>query len=246
MGSKPKIVELSANLSQSGGIATAELGALFTPTNRLNSGTKTDGEVDAWSKSDDLRSNDLVNRVQQALRQCPALVGSDLQCFRGRTFESDIPSSKDMGPPPKHFATENRYNGDGQPVLYLCTVRAAVEMELHNATNIWIQEFQVPVQSMRIADLRQKEDCADDLLNLMMWHAELAGTVGYATRQFSQFVAHLVSSHFDGMLVPGVQGNSSLRYQNLVIFRPLAAWQEWLAPDAPTLATHLGVKVVTR
>jgi hypothetical protein len=234
MCSKPIIAELSTTLSGGGGI-TAQVGARSASTGRSITATDAYGEISTWANSFDLLLDGREEgRVQQLLRDCPVLGGYDLHCFRGRTFDSTSPPSSDMGPPPSDVATDGRYNQRGQSVLYLCTVKAAVEKELHGASNIWIQEFRIPIQSMRIADLRQLNDSESDLLNQVMWHAELAGTTGYATIQFSQYVACLVSSHFDGMLVPGVRGDDTLRYDNLVVFRPREAWRAWLGSDAPT------------
>ncbi len=241
MNTEPIIVNISARIV-GGGELGAPLGARHARTGREITANEVYGEVNDWANSDDPLANGMCDRVSRALSACPVVVDSDLRFFRGRKppFRPNIvdPSRQDMGPPPSNKAPEGRYNGVREPVLYLCTVSAAVMRELPDAPVIWIQEFQVPVQSMRIADLRQNVLGADPLLNATMWQAELAGDKGAAPLLFSQRVASLVAAHFDGMLVPGVRGDDSLQYQNLVVFRRLESWQEWLGPNAPTRSSN--------
>jgi hypothetical protein len=241
MDTEPIIVNISARIG-GGGELGASLGARHGCTGREIIANEVCNEVNAWANSEDSRGNAMCDRVIEALCKCPLVVDSDLRFFRGRKppFRPNIvnPSRQDMGPPPSYKAPEGRYNGLRESVLYLCTVSAAVVRELPDAPVIWIQEFQVPVQSMRIADLRQNVLGADPLLNATMWQAELAGTEGAAPLFFSQLVASLVSLHFDGMLVPGVRGDDTMQYSNLVVFRPVEDWQKWLGPNAPTLSTH--------
>ena len=40
--------------------------------------------------------------------------------------------------------------------------------------------------------------------------------------------AQIVAERFDGMAVPGVRGNGSQGYSNIVIFRPSGRWRTWL------------------
>jgi hypothetical protein len=41
-------------------------------------------------------------------------------------------------------------------------------------------------------------------------------------------VADRVAKLFDGMIVPGVRGDESFRYFNIVVFCPNERWRSWL------------------
>ena len=72
-----------------------------------------------------------------------------------------------------------------------------------------------------------------DFLNDTLFFAEIASDglgSAHATFAFSQTVAKIVGEHFDGMIVPGVRGDSQCRYRNIVIFRPHTHWTSWLDP----------------
>ena len=64
------------------------------------------------------------------------------------------------------------------------------------------------------------------LLNHAFWWAEIANKEDGTKFLFSQFVAGGVANLFDGMIVPGVRGDDSTRYDNIVIFRP-DRWRDW-------------------
>jgi hypothetical protein len=131
------------------------------------------------------------------------------------------------------LAPQNRYNEAGKPALYLCTDSSAVGRELPGLSNVWIQQFSVPVETLRIADLRSPEANDRQLLASLLWFAELAGAEGHCSQDFSRFVASMISKQFDGMLVSGVRGDSSFYYSNLVLFRPDDKWREWLSSELP-------------
>lgn len=219
-----------------GGILST-ISARFSGTGRSVQADAIFGEVDAWSRLVDLRSSVVFSRVQEALRLRPTLSEAFLTCFRGRGQPAAVNApflNEEMGPPPAHDARRNRYNEDGAPALYLCTTRAAVGRELAGSAKIWVQQFQVPVGRLRIADLRSPEAESDQLLSAVMWCAEMAGAEGHPTQRFSQFLGSVVAEHFNGMLVSGVRGDESLRYSNLVIFQVGEAWRGWLAPESPS------------
>jgi len=104
-----------------------------------------------------------------------------------------------------------------------------------------------------LIDAKQIPGDFDDLLNHVFWWTETASPDCGAQFVFSQFVAGRVASavaaghandgcnalsrcsippvacgRFDGMLVPGVRGDQSTRYDNVVLFRPHDRWQDWL------------------
>jgi hypothetical protein len=81
------------------------------------------------------------------------------------------------------------------------------------------------LDDLRIADLRQSVEA---LVNHVFWWTEIASKDRGAGFLFSQFVAGRVEACFDGMIVPGVRGHESIRYNNVVVFRPENRWRSWL------------------
>lgn len=76
---------------------------------------------------------------------------------------------------------------------------------------------------MRIADFSDPH--LDNFMGLVFDNAERQ-TGDY---RFSQAIAEIVERHeYSGMLVPGVQGNPTQRYNNLILFQPEARWRDWL------------------
>lgn len=164
--------------------------------------------------------------------------GGGLLCFRGRRrfLAGYSPSPWEMGPPPSASAPEGRYNKVGESVLYLCeSERAVLEEPITGTGPLWIQRFVLPADQLAIADFSSVR--GDDFLSKVFLFAELAGNPGVAVQLcFSQFVASLVSRHFDGMWIPGVRGNKNHRYCNLVMFRAESRWRDWLQLDAAPYA----------
>jgi len=150
--------------------------------------------------------------------------------YRGRRIREGDPIpelSRDMGPPrPGNTNDKGRYNEKGHPALYLCESEYGVRRELSGEGRLFVQEFILPTNEIRIADLRQLDP--NGFLAATMWHAEMAGQGEYPTVRFSQVVATIVNKRFDGMAVPGVHGDDSQTYSNIVIFpRRLRNWPKW-------------------
>lgn len=223
----------------------ATISGKFAGTGRTVRADAVFAEVDAWSRLADPQASDICGRVRVALQACRILSGSPLTGFRGRCppFARNVPASEEMGPPPGHVAPASRYNEAGKPALYLCATRAAVALELGASEDVWVQEFRIPVAELRIADLGSPESDLDQLLAAVMWIAELAGADGHPSQKFSRLIASMVAEHFDGMLVPGVRGNESTLYRNLVILCPGEAWRNWLLQDAPTPLQERGLPI---
>ena len=235
MSSGPRIVDMSANLTGRGDLC-ATISARFAGTGRTVTADKLFGSVDAWSRLPDPRIGETCGQVRKALRSSDVVADPSIVGFRGRSFPGagGAPTADCFGPPPASLARANRYNADGSPALYLCTVGAAVGRELSELPSVWVQRFSVIVGSLRIADLRSPESLENQLLTAVMWFAELAGAEGHPSQVFSRFVASMVAEQYDGMLVSGVRGDASLLYSNLVIFRPGDEWRKWRSPDQPT------------
>ena len=151
--------------------------------------------------------------------------------YRGRLIREGVPvpeSSRDMGPPTSDNTDDmGRYNEKGHPVLYLCESENGVRRELPGEGRLFVQEFNLPTNEIRIADLRQLDP--NGFLAATMWHTEMAGQDGYPTVRFSQVVAKIIGKRYDGMAVPGVRGDNSQTYSNIVIFpRRLRHWPKWV------------------
>lgn len=238
MADKPNIINLSANLSGHGSVGTfnarATLSARIDGTGRTVNADQIFGQIDSWARMPEPRCSEYVQRVQDALQVCPAVNLDNIVGYRGRRFSGTTPSRYDFGPPPRNVAPPNRYNSPESPALYLCTTREAVSRELSASADVWVQQFDIPLAGIHVADLRSPEGREDQLLAAMMWFAELAGQDGYPNQDFSRLVASLVAEKFDGMLVSGVRGDQSLIYCNLVIFEPGDIWHNWLSSNLPS------------
>ena len=220
--------------------AVAVPAATFVPTGRhIDGHDKCWSQVQAWVQLEDaarIASDPLNEALTIALTTAPTCRGGQLTCYRGRSFcEPSIPTSSDMGPPPSGSKVCGRYNYDGQIVLYLSCSSEGVDREMReDRQSIWIQSYTLQLDHLRIADFRPLIDAKqipgdfDDLLNHVFWWTETASPDCGAQFVFSQFVAGRVASAFDGMLVPGVRGDRSTRYDNVVLFRPHDRWQDWL------------------
>jgi len=179
----------------------------------------------------ELITHEGAERFRDLLRVAPRVRGSSLRLYRGRLHEGTQRASKCMGPPKDRTKIdEGRYNGKGQIVLYLCDQEYGVFREL-KADRLDIQRFALPVDALKILDvtilpadhfLRQAFSLAEECM------VEDRGPKSYF---FSQTLAELVAGQFDGMRVPGVQGNAGAHYSNVIIFRP-TSWSDWLEPGA--------------
>lgn len=159
--------------------------------------------------------------------------------FRGRRFEDVEPKHWEaMGPPPrgrpwaafKHRDRKGgRYNGPGSAVLYLASTVDGVRAEL-GSMRLCTQEYR-PV-GLEVVDLTNP---SSDRLGAAFDLAESVGVTGRgpASYKFSQFLGMVLRwSGADGLVVPGVRGDASNRYTNLVILRPERGWTTWSSRDA--------------
>jgi len=150
--------------------------------------------------------------------------------LRGRALRRAPQGSKAMGPPSRPSG-QGRYNRFGSVVLYLADSIGGVlnEIKPNASQRLWIQEFRVPLQRLRVADFCALPDT--EFLNHVFFNAERAlpwpappdGHID-PPWAFSQRVAMLVeAAGFEGMLVRGAHAD----YRNLVIFRPRSDWKLW-------------------
>ncbi len=217
---------------------TATISATFAGTGRLIKADSVYGNVAAWAKSssrNELEQSEIFKLIHRQIQNATVASEVSLSVFRGRTppFENPIPLAMEMGPPPCPNS-QGRYSIADHGVLYTSSsVDGAYREVLSGKEDIWIQEFKLPLKSLRIADFRHITSELDHILNCALWNAELSGTKGYPSLIYSQSFASWVSEIFDGFALPGVKGNSSDNYFNIVIFHPENNWQNWLGKRAP-------------
>lgn len=188
--------------------------------------------VQAWAMSPVHDRNEAEREFVNSLSNVRRLEPSELICFRGRRdFTSGcIPQPNDMGPSP--VARAGRYNRQGKSVLYLCETEKGIMREPIGGTGaLWLQRFLLPTSDLTIADLRPGR--ADEFVDQVFWFAEHAGEApNHCSLEFSQHVAELVAERFDAMMVPGVRGDKSYKYSNIVVLRQVSEWMSWLHPES--------------
>jgi hypothetical protein len=195
------------------------------------------GLIRAWASlpTEEIRQHPLADKLRAAVASARCVQGEGLVCYRGRRLQRDShPSIALLGPPPEgQPCPENRYNRENESVLYLCSCEAAIPREVttESGNELYCLVYRLPLQDLRVADFT--DVALDSLLNAVFEIAETFNVEGRgpATYSFSQFVAQLVAEAFDGMIVPGVRGDRTLRYSNAVIFRPHPRWREWVVGE---------------
>lgn len=167
------------------------------------------------------------------------LKGTKLKFYRG----VDVSVKKhiltdQIGPAPN--AIDGRYNVKDEKCLYLIDNLNFLYSEL-NSTSILIQEFNVPVDSFRIADISPNNNNLHNSLALVFDMTENGeASSGYnfeaelEKRGKSKYlVSQLLSSSFkrngwDGLYIPGVHGNQGQHYHNCTIFNTIVnQWEDW-------------------
>lgn len=227
--SGPRIVVGAVGIGS--GYASAVPAATFVPTGRhIDGRDECWSRVQAWAQLEDraaIASHSLSEALTAALAGARLCGEDQLTCYRGVLFcEPFVPTASDMGPPPPGSIGTGRYNYDDQVVLYLSRSRDGVSREMRESRETaWIQSYTLDLKHLRIADFRPP---VDTLLNHIFWWTEMVSADHGGQFVFSQFVAGRVANFFDGMLVPGVRGDESIRYDNVVVFRPQHHWQNWL------------------
>jgi len=168
-------------------------------------------------------------RIKWDLRKAPVLARSPLILFRARSDDGSIHGWEEMGPPQACCVRDDgRYNRVGEVVLYLSDSEEGARLEVPPG-RVCIQQYVIHAPPLRIADLASER--ASNLIHAAFDLAEKAKVPGWsepATYAFSLFLATSINrSGFDGFIVPGVRGSGSVRYCNIVLFRPDGAWRSW-------------------
>ena len=248
MSDQPRVVAATGiaicSASTVGGAA-----ATFVLTGRhIDGRDKYWSQVPAWAQLDDLaaiESHPLTEEFWTALAGAQVCLGDQLTCYRGHCPEQSVPSATDMGPAPLgQDVRHGRYNYNGQVVLYLSQSLQGVALEMKQPqerapqNTAYTQSYTLDLNRLRIADFRLPDDTllnhVDSLLNHVFYWTELLNPQNddKFVFVFSQFVASCVADLFDGMFVPGVRGDRSVRYANVVVFRPHEheLWKDCLTP----------------
>lgn len=239
MSDSPRI----SNLSGAATISfrpTGTISASFAGTGRYVTCDSDYAAVSNWAQAPspgDLIAHEACARFRRELSRIAALDLSVLQCLRGRTapFTRTPPAADEMAPPPADRTDDRgRYNRRGESVLYLSDSEEGIRRELAGRQGpIWIQRFILRPATVRIADLRLNLPGTHRFMRSVLWFAELAGQQGYPGVDFSQTLAQIVGQRFDGMMVPGVRGDGTFTYHNIVLFRPESRWRAWLDGTDP-------------
>jgi hypothetical protein len=201
------------------------------------------GQVRVWAglPRDEIPLHPLADRLRSAITGARCVQGEELVCYRGRSLErGSRPNIEQLGPPPEgQPCPENRYNRENESVLYLCSCEAAIPREVtaEPDNELYCLVYRLPLQDLRVAD--STDAALDPLLSAVFEIAETFNVEGRgpATYSFSQFVAQVVAGVFDGMMVPGVRGDPSFRYSNIVVFRPHPRWREWVDQEPTVVHT---------
>jgi len=230
MSNEPEIVS-AVGLAVGSSRAVAVPAATFVPTGRHIEGhDECWSQVQAWAQLEDegkIVSHPLNETLTVALANTQPFCGIELTCVRGVAFHKGfVPAPDNMRPPPEAVrVATGRYNHHAQRVLYLSDSIKGVARELESPNDIWVQSYTLKLDALRIADFRPP---VETLLNHVFWWTETASEDHGTRFLFSQFVAGRVAELFDGMIVPGVRGAESTRYDNVVVFRPDDRSRSWL------------------
>ena len=170
-------------------------------------------------------------RLRREIASAPLVRRGPVEFLRGRRSATPLGGWEVMGPPPSAHAVSGRYNAAGTVALYLSTDEQGVRRELERAVGdlLAIQRYRVDTDTLRILDAT--EAGISNFLHAVFDHAEgccIEGRGGPMTYHFSQNVARIArEAGFDGMLVPGVRGDSTTLYQNLSLFDCGDRWRAW-------------------
>lgn len=192
-------------------------------------------DAETWSSvnRETIRTHPAAERFRAELQTVSVYPGP-MAFVRGRPQDNSITSWREMGPP-KSYDQDGRYAPKGITVLYLCDSIQGVVNELANngGGGLFLQDYLLP-PSLRLANLAAP--CGSEFLQGALDMAEnsvVDGRVGPTGYLFSQVLAEIIlETEYDGLIVPGVRGNTDFRYRNVVVFNPLDKWTAWSCQDA--------------
>jgi hypothetical protein len=167
---------------------------------------------------------------EQELLDCLSRGVVDDVVYRGRTFKGIPKSFLEFGPPPPDKAKRERYNDNGVPVHYLCSSREGIKSEfltIPDGERLWIQRFRIKPTAI-LADAQKL--MADSFAAAVFWFIEHGRDRDHRPL-LGPRIGDLVRFEYDGLLVPGVRGNDSQLYFNIVLLSPGDCWMQFLIHD---------------
>lgn len=173
------------------------------------------------------------------VEELPLIREPNLSFYRGRKIVSEkkFPkSARDMGPPKNvNEIIGDRYNENGQIVLYCCDSIDGVKRELATREGtLFVQKYTIPLDTLKIVDLSQTSP--ELFISQVMLECERAGSKDCCDTVFSQSISALLMQHFDGFITFGVRGDAKFNYRNLIVFNPGDRWKKWiLEADQPLI-----------
>jgi len=231
-------MEAAANMSATLSVKNGHTGRTVACTTEY-------GLIRKWASlsREEIPQDPLADELRAAIANAQCVQGEELVCYRGRSLErGSRPSIEQLGPPPEGKpCLENRHNRENESVLYLCSCEAAIPREVttESGNELYCLVYRLPLQDLRVADFTELG--LAPFVNGVLEIAESFNVEGRgpATYSFSQFIAQLVAEAFDGMMVPGVRGDPSFRYSNIVVFRPHPQWREWVDQQPTVVRTSV-------
>lgn len=162
--------------------------------------------------------------------------------YRGVDSSTKLVSNK-IGPAPN--PGDNRYNIQGEKCLYLIDNNINFLFEELNLPTLLIQEYNIPVNDFKVADLSSNNKTLHNSLGLAFEMTERGKTLsGYnieeeleKRRKSKYLISQLLAKYFkecdwDGLYIPGVHGEPENHYCNLAIFGQIVdQWEKWTVGD---------------
>jgi len=164
---------------------------------------------------------------------------SGLRCFRGLEYGRAIKSIP-IGPNP-NLDSEGRYHIRGGKALYVTDDVRSIPLEI-GTSHYALQEYLLPLDQVRSADLSSENQHVPNVLARAFSVAESGLALfsgdsieetleqqGRSRRAYSQLLASFMSeAGWQGFRVPGVHGDSTLHYSNIVVLGDsVDQWERW-------------------
>ncbi len=135
-----------------------------------------------------------------------------------------VPARDRMGAPDENNASAGRYNDESRPVLYLSLEYDGALQEMKRAEapsrkTLWVQKYSLPLGQLSVLDVRASG--GDDWLWKAFDYCETTERSSDLSSPYpcSRRIAGLVrQAGYDCILIPGVRGDPSFRYTNVVVF----------------------------
>lgn len=208
----------------------------YSTSRKLNFSAEIYAEVSTWFQETEVekfKTHKVADKFKSALENLTPIDLNSLVCnfYRGRWLKSKVtPNFNDFGPPPCSCLAKNgRYNMNGQPVLYLSSSIDGVHFECASSckkcstplssSELRCVSLDMSGSGLKIVNLIEN----NSLLNIALDFCELIKECNKCDNINHYIKSQIISSFvknagYDGMLTPGVRGNGTIKYNNLVIF----------------------------